>query len=594
MKKFKSILLAILVASVALTGCKEHIASEEDLPTQAIDFTYRVIDAQYQLDYYVGSTIQFYPTVEISEGDVTWDFGDGTDVVTGDTVTHKYITAGYYKITAKGNGGQKTNVLYVSDIKPIVTQVNDEATTPEGFVEVLSSYVNFNVELPNPDSLGAIYYWTFPEGTTDENDQPVASFVQNFPPRSLVPDKPLGKVKFAKVGSQSVKLQVAMQRQTGSEDYRNLEAVIKNVQVALNFPAPTVYYAQVGGNIMALKIPAEVPEGIVIEPYDMGISSGQHMLNILCHKNLIYLLDAGKQFTYVDDSEGVMGDGKLTVMAADASTIETMVSNVGGTAFMDPFYGYIDAANNRMYFSDRNTGIHYCSLDTRNKTYNIDEFPYLVQNNYLGYYGRGMSYGSFNACMGIINDIWYWCKTDNGKGIYRFKTNEILASSTSGTAPKPASGHVFTDFAVKSYAYNPANGDFFVGIYGNGAGVYKTTLSQVETWVASEMAETGAKNVAVEDLLPCKLTFQDGGEIIPIDNAATVAIEGGVSEYVGVCQMALDQVTGDIYFGYRSSEPTKVKSGLIRYNHKSGYLEHAVEGVSIYGVCINPNATKLF
>lgn len=571
----------------AIVGCKEPIAEEEELPTQAIDFSYKVIDAQYQLDFYVGSTIQFFPTVTITEGDVTWDFGDGTELAVGDTVTHKYTSAGYYKVTAKGNGGQKTNVLYVSDIKPIVTQVNDPATTPEGFVEVKTSYVSFNVELPNPDSLAAVYYWTFPEGTTDENDQPVASFVQKFEARSLTPDVPLGKVKFAKVGSQAVKLQVEL-------DGRNLETVKKNVQVALNIPAPTIYYAVREGNIMALKVPAEVPEGVIIEPYDMGVSAGQHMLNILCNDDLIYLLDCGKQYTYVNDEDGVMGDGKLSIMSADASSIEVMVSNYGGTAFMDPFYGWIDADNKMMYYSDRNTGIHYCPLSTRNKTYNIDEFPYLVQNNYLGYYGRGMSYGSFNACMGKINGIWYWCKTDNGKGIYRFTESEILSESTTGMAPKPASGHVFTDFAVKSYAYNSTNGDFFVGIYGNGAGVYKTTLSQVEAWVASEMAEPSAKNVSLEDLAPCKLTFADGGEIIPITETLSGYPEGGASEYVGVCQMALDEVTGDIYFGYRSSEPTTVASGLIRYNSKTGFLEHAVKDINVYGVCINPHQTKLF
>ena len=158
------------------------------------------------------------------------------------------------------------------------------------------------------------------------------------------------------MGSQTVSLQVVL-------GGRNLEVVKKNVQVALDTLAPTLYYAVVEGNIMSVKIPATPSEGVVIEPYDMGVSAGQHMFNILCHDNKLYCLDAGKQFYYINDADGVLGDGQITIMAADASTIETMISNVGGHAFQDPFFGYIE--NGNLYYADRNTGMITVPLSTR-------------------------------------------------------------------------------------------------------------------------------------------------------------------------------------------------------------------------------------
>ena len=47
-----------------------------------------------------------------------------------------------------------------------------------------------------------------------------------------------------------------------------------NVQVGLSEPAPTLYYAQRGGNIKALKLLESIPEGTKVLPYDMGVQSG--------------------------------------------------------------------------------------------------------------------------------------------------------------------------------------------------------------------------------------------------------------------------------------------------------------------------------
>ena len=56
----------------------------------------------------------------------------------------------------------------------------------------------------------------------------------------------------------------------------------------------------------------------------------------------IYILDCGKQYYYINDEAGNLGDGKITVMSADGTMANIMVTNVGGPAFNDPFQGCTD------------------------------------------------------------------------------------------------------------------------------------------------------------------------------------------------------------------------------------------------------------
>ena len=556
---FKLLLLCLF--TINFTACKDHIPEVEDLPQEKINFTYQVSDDIYQLDYYVGATIKFYPTKPVSTACV-WNFGDGSEVVEGDTVYHKFTTAGRYVVTLNANEATKANEIYISDIKPIVTLIQEDS-----LCEVMTSYISFEVELPNPDNLEAEYQWTFPDGTTNEAGEAVASFV------GLPED--LGKVKFAKVGSQTVSLQVVL-------GGRNLEVVKKNVQVALDTLAPTLYYATVGGNIMAVKIPATPTEGVVIEPYDMGVSAGQHMFNILCHENKLYCLDAGKQYYYVNDVDGVMGDGQITIMAADASTIETMISNVGGPAFQDPFFGFID--NGNLYYSDRNTGLITVPLSTRNATYSAAAFPYWLQNNTLGYYGKGLSYGAISSNLIKIDDTYYWGKIYNGIGIWRFKAGDILAAADD-KAPAPASGAVLSNLGgtsyPKSFIYNPTTQDFFFTLCGTGEGFYKCTIAELE----------GIKDTKT---LPAAKTFADGnGCTQRTPDATNKDFEGTSSEPVGITQLAIDEVTGRVYFALRSGS-SSVKSGIVYYDPETDKLHYLVEDVDAYGVTINTNPSKLF
>lgn len=551
--------IALTLLMVAMTGCKEHIIQEETLPQPVVDFSYEVADDTYLLDFYAGCTVRFYPTTTLST-ECTWQIGDQTLV--GDTVLYKFPTAGNFTVTAMANGGKMTHPILIAPIRPIMRLVQTDS-----ICVVDSAFVAFEVELPNPENFEAEYKWTLP-GVTNTEGQTLTEFIGT--------DKELGQFKFSASGSQQVRLEVTFIDSLGNR--QPLDAVSRNVQVALREPAPTLYYAVKDGNIMACKLTDEAGA----QHYDMGIASGQHPFNILFDDNAtnsLYILDAGKQFIYVNDENGVQGDGKISVMAADASALGVMISNVGGPAFQDPFYGCIDG--NYLYYSDRNTGIFRLPLTTRNEVWNKDNFPYFVQNAQLGYYSRGLSYGAITGCIAKIEGTWYWGKTYNGNGIWRFVDGDILKDANSyADATAPAAGALLKDaFNPKAFAYDKQNKVFYFSLYGTGAGVYKIPFADIDV-----LKTVGSASDLKSYILDTKVTIE------PV--AEQGKNEGSTGEFIGICQMAIDEATGDMYFGYRSAD--KSESGLYRYDGSSLKVVPGTEGKEVYGVSIKQTPTQLF
>lgn len=553
MKNIKLLFPAIILIGMFQTACLVNEPLIEDFPNDKISFRYSVIKAEsYRLDYLVGATIQFVNLSE-AKGDASWDFGDGTSVVTGDSVTHKYTVAGTYsvKLTIKGeNGALKKNIL-VSDIATYITI----QPFVGGICLVKSTPVSFSLETPNPENLPIVYKWIFPDGTIDESGNPISESTLANP----------GSLRFTSIGSQKVRLQTTL-------GGRLLEESYINVQVGYTSPAKTLYFAVKGGNIMAYKIINNLPADIKNSPFDLGVKSGQHPFNILFNDTSLYVLDAGKQFNFVDDVDGNLGDGKISVISKDGSTVETMITNVGGTAFDDPFWGYIEPSEKTLYFSDRRTGIAKINLDKRNQTLNRTEYPYWVQNDRLGYYGNGWAFGSINTNFAKVNGVWWWGKTYSGVGVFRFVESDISSVAiTAGT--RPSAGILFPDIYIKSFVVDAARGFVYFTVRDDAAaGFYKIALADVENIKTFDDLKVAGR--LIQSLAP--------------------DTEGSAGEYVYITQLTLDQEDGSVYFGYRTGDATKVLSGLKRYNLTTNKVESVIDNVEIYGVTINNKKSKLF
>ncbi len=564
--------LSVMFVAVLFAGCFEHIPEAEELPQEAISFTY-LIPGDYSLDYYVDSKIKFTST-SAAEGLATWNFGDGTIIgpIPQDSMPeHAYIAAGTYFVSLAIEGVEKpkTQPLMISDIKPLMTILPFEG----GLCEVLTSDVNFEVELPNPKGREEKFVWYFPEGTTYADGSSIPGDSISSSEWQL--EQPL---RFAHVGSQKVRLQASL-------DGRKLEEASINVQVGYNKEVPTLYYATKGGNIMALKLADDAPAGMNINPFDLGVSAGQHPFNLLFEDSVLFLLDAGKQFYFVDDADGVLGDGKISAIAKDGSKVETVITNVGQAAFDDPFFGYIE--NGILYYANRNTGVIALGTTERNKVYNATDYPYYFQNATTDWYKNGIEYGAIGGVFGKVEGTWYWCKYYHANGIFRFLDSDILKTPISAASGKsPAAGVALQSMKPKSFVYNKTTKEFFFTLFDDGGynGLYRcANLDELDAIGNSK------KNLEKHKVL------HTSGEMLECNATGSPALyEGTVSEVVGICQMALDEATGCIYFGYRPAANSTLKAGLMRYNPAIGKVETVIEGVELYGLVINQEPSKLF
>ena len=551
----------IALLPIFAVSCIDNKVEVEDLPRDPVSFEY-YIEGDYHLDYYIDSDITFISTSP-TKGEAVWDFGDGKSAV-GDTVRHPFDVAGTYNVKLTINGITKSQVLMVSDIKPLVSINPIEG----GVCEVKNTPVSFSLEIPNPKNRELTYKWIFPARTKSVAGEALEISTDTLP----------GEVIFGNVGSQTVRLQVTM-------DGRLLEEAVLNVPVGYNKEVPTLYYAVQGGHLMAYKLISDKPEDMDVLPFDLGLASGEHPFTLLYKEPSLYVLDAGAGWYFQnEEAQASGGDGKISVVAKDGSKIETMISNAGGPAFQDPFYGCI--VDNDLYFADRNTGIIKVPLKTRDALYSASEFPYYVQHTTLGYYNNGWNYGCIGGSLGMIGDTWYWCKNYNGYGIFRFKDADILLSPTSGGTPAPEAGIALegSSFLPKSFVYATKSEKICFTLFGTGnEGFYVCTLDELNAITkASELA-------------PYKKLFGTL-EFVPNKTGKPAAIEGHTSEFAAICQIAYDEINDCAYFGYRNThnDATCAPTGIYRYNFATGQIEQLPIGDNVYGMVINNTPSKLF
>ena len=578
----KTLLIALL--PICAVSCIDNVPEEEILPRDAVSFEYYIdqqAEPKYYLDFYVDSDITFKNTSpEATVGTPTWNFGDGSTDTVGDIVTHFYAKAGTYKVTLTIGDVKKEQSIMIAPIKPIVKVVYADEVC-----EVRNTLVTFDVELPNPKNKPATFSWTFPKDTKSENGDDYATFEGDG-----VTDLP-APVKFSHVGSQQVQLNVKL----GDDD---LEPALLNVQVAYNEAVPTLYYAVQGGRIMAHKLTGgKQAADMTISSYDLGVASGQHPFTLLFKDSLLYVLDAGKQFYYVNDVNGVLGDGKISVISKDGAKVQTMISNAGQAAFDDPFYGCIDG--DFLYYANRNTGMVKMNLTDRDKVYSLSEYPWYVQQATLGYYNNGWGYGTIGGVFGKINGVWHWTRFYNGKGIYRFLDSDILpeavAKGDETNVPfydpelKKSTGILLDGIATKSFVYTAKSATPKMCVC-----TMEPTLNGFYACTYDELVAVGASATAMKAYA---VTYN--GQAFESNKTGNLpAVEGHGDECVGICQMAYDEMNDCVYFGFRNNSVGGAEkfppTGIYCYNVATGAVTCLIEGVSVYGLAVNNNPAKLF
>lgn len=581
MKYFNKLALFTL-GVLAMTACSESEPGYTQFPDPDVNFTYSVEGDQYTIDYYVVSTIQFTNT-SAKQGNFVWDFGDGT-TSTEASPTHKYDKAGEYtvKLTLDGEA-YKTAPITIMDITPLLT-VAEQSTD---IIEINDTKVSFNIALPNPENLKCRYEWTFPEGTTDASGNPITSFTGYADENGNV-DYP-GEVTFKHLGSQKIEIRTYFDL---DGENRRLDDAYLNVQVGSSIEAPTLYYAERDGNIKAIKLidPSALPNGTKIKPYDMGVKSGNNPFQ-LCYADVpvtdeegnvtkegwVYILDAGKQYYYINDENQNLGDGLITAMRTDGTGVNTVITNVGGAAFNDPFQGAV--ADGKLYYTDRNTGISSVELTARGqvqgKISNGNRDNYLVTNDLLAYYGRGIAYGAIHTGMQKLSTgVWYWGKNYSGNGLYRFKESDIYPDGTSAAKGEIPYSVLLSGINFRCFTIDEARKAIYLWRINTDEGIYQYPLP----------AETKTSSLLISGF--------SGRVLMDADKINTTDNEG-----VYTSQLAVDNATGRVYFGFRpaTTDKSNLKAGIVYYDPTTKKCVNFGEtNDPIFGVTINPNKTKLF
>ena len=543
----KNYIIAALAASAVFTGCVDKDPEQHFFPNPDVDFTYAVDGDEYKYDFYVVSSVKFNNTSSAS-GNFTWDFGDGT-TSTEVSPVHKYEKAGIYEVKlTHETKGSKTYPLMIFDIVPMLT-VNSSSTE---IVEFNNTLVDFALELPNPENLRVRYDWTFPEGTTTEDGTPIETFTGYSDEQGNI-EYP-GKVKFSNIGSQRIDLRTYFDV---DGENRRLEDSYLNVQVGCSEPAPTLYYAQRKGNIKAYKLLNEVPAGTKIMPFDLGVPAGSMVFNLACadvtapneegeneQQTWIYILDAGKQYYYINDEDGVLGDGQITAMRADGTGVNTVITNVGGAAFLDPFIG--TTYNGNLYYTDRNTGTSTVGLTTRGavqgKKSSTERDSYAFQNNTIPYYGRGIAYGAISN--GLIRDsqgYWWWGKKYNGEGIYRFKDTDVYATQTEAEKAALPTPVLLPGVKMSTFAIDEDRQALYTWRAPDNQGFVHYDLPAYSTSTINEVKFITA-------------------EADPVNTTD--------AERVFITQMAVDKETGRVFFCYRpdTGDESGIATGINYYD----------------------------
>ena len=346
-----------------------------------------------------------------------------------------------------------------------------------------------------------------------------------------------------------------------------------------------LYFATTDGSLMYKD-----EDGNIV---NTNFNAGKHALTLQNYKNRVYVAVAGDKFTYQDPNQP-LGDGELFYVNNTNGIFYrvTVLNNVGYAPSEDPFTMFIDKQENKIYISDRNVGIHELNADT---TGLYGQQPFLLQNQWLPYYGDEISWGSITG--GFAQDkhgIFWMSKKFNGICLLRFTKADIYPDG--GTGKPKHFNALFKDAIIKTFYLDEENGYLYMQVqtdpYGCVPGIYRIALNRIENMsTGADVAGNEALRIADCELIddsPIKVEgAEDSGELA---NVAQINSDGNYIYWSYIAPASDEEAI-------RKSVPLDPNNPL----HKSGIkclpakpnadgsmptnITFAVEDVLAYGVC---------
>lgn len=518
MKKFKIFrLLSVVVLLICLFGCKT--------PTD-VDFSYSPLNPR------IGQTITFTNTTT-NGSKFDWRFGDATASTTKNP-THIYKKPGVYTVTLRvdsSNNYMRSKEITVFDSIPVIT-------TSDSTVNVFTNFT-VGVLAYNPNDLPVTYEWTFSENAKGDaivNMKSTADSVILFFNKKNV--------------TELVKLKITI----GTEVFNVTSSIYVN-----DLKASSLLMAKKDGNLLQQRLFANGSE----EPIDLGISAGKHPYNLAYTYPYVYIFDAGSvPFT----GTAVPGDGTIRKIDVTNNQVSEIIKNTSSNE--NNFYnGWAD--NNYIYWTDYTQFVYKAPIATVGETFswagNSDSQTnnkfYLVKSDRLGYFGNGLSNNDFSGGIYNYDNTYFWAK----KGIFRFKSTDILSANVTGAGVSPATGAILTDYYINAFAIDRIHQKIYFAVY--------SPSDKTGLWVAN----------------------LDGTSATRIDDAPITSAD----QYI--TGIAIDNELNNVYWAYRGSEnlgndyyalhPTHrtgvKRMGLLTFNSKPGPIDYLLNDIPVYGIAIS-------
>ncbi len=310
-----------------------------------------------------------------------------------------------------------------------------------------------------------------------------------------------------------------------------------------------IYYAAEDGNIYG----AYADGGTKL--FEVG--GAPHTFQLIEYKNRIYGASAGEKFFY-SGTNATEGDGKLFYLSQVGGTLfqAVVLDNYGLNAYKDPFGLYIYGED--LYVNDRNVCIR--KIPASGIALNAATFPSWIENNWMGWYDDGWSYGCIKSGWAVTTGVVeekdadgnvvgtkevpeYWLGIKyNGNGIYRFRDEHVGTGTGTLKGTKPTDG----DFLV---ACGPVFTTFYIDEANQHMYIYIEKAGSTE----ESQTRAGLYRVDMAKLLanPNPFSFSDLEPLL-IDGSPVKYEGSGTNEHVGISQLSPDAKGEYLYWCYRA------------------------------------------
>ena len=540
MRKMSKILAIFLMIAIVFNACKP----EETIPD---------INVAFQVDPATPAAGDEITFTNSSNGGTAfeWTFGDESSASTDESPKHTYTTSGTYTVTLKVDGYDE--LTYTKDV--VVADQVPTYTSDKTQIQIYEA-VTLTAAVYNPESAAVTYKWEFPKDAVMNPAGETGIDAEGVATTEAV------KVVFTSP-EESTGHAVKLTATIGADVYTyTYNVVVKNEL------AKTLFIAVKDGNIFTKKL-FSVGDAAAA---DLGVPGGSHPLTIQYANDRLYVFDAGSTITFSADPQTSIGSIKS--YAADGTGYIGHIPEFGGHVYGDAFFGYVD--DTYIYFTDRNNDVTRIAVDSENLewvtasgTVNPDNVPALVANSGLGYYSAwapagspSYGWGALNGTFMVYNNMYWWAKNSNHKGLWRFTDADIGVTGT-----YPTSGGILTEYTVRAFVIDEVNQKIYFSSNKTNFGLY--------------VADIDGSNVTLIDDSPA-----DG--------------EGGDNELTYITGIVVDNDAGYVYWAYRGpaldadgnewdydANPL-VKSGIKQYKlDGTGAVEYLEVGIEAYGLAID-------